>query len=398
MNAFALGFCVLDVIVPPSRPKRQSAQPITLDTVFANWRAANYSSGSHFQVRKRQFARRCPMIRFGSVFLFCLCVACQAHANFHLWVIDEIFSSADGSAQFIELSTTSDGQEVLAHHVLTSTLKEFELLSNLPSFNTAGHSFLFGTPAYAALPGAVPPDYTIPNNFFSVHGDTIDFASVSSVTFSDGQLPLDGHTAMNVDRLTAVNSPKNFAGAQGSVNLVAAPPWKNPILPLDINGDTRVEPVDVLVLINAINGGLTELPNPPAAPLLPPPYYDPNGDGALQPIDVLIVINFLNSQSATSPGLVASALRADFSADLRTDLMVGDAPVPEPSTLLLGSGGLAVMFVAARRRGYRPATSCPLLPDNSILAACCCWTRTMPMLICATAVGSPTTNRSSFEL
>jgi hypothetical protein len=50
-------------------------------------------------------------------------------------------------------------------------------------------------------------------------------------------------------------------------------------------------------LINFINvHGATDLP--PPAPLDPPPYVDVNGDGKVGPQDVLVAINYLNALSA----------------------------------------------------------------------------------------------------
>src|SRR5438128_1980372 len=42
-----------------------------------------------------------------------------ARAAFHLWSIDEVYSSADGSVQFVEFSTGSAGQNLTGTHVVT---------------------------------------------------------------------------------------------------------------------------------------------------------------------------------------------------------------------------------------------------------------------------------------
>lgn len=56
---------------------------------------------------------------------------------------------------------------------------------------------------------------------------------------------------------------------------------------------------DVLILINRINShpGDSSLP---AAPELPPPFYDVDGDGLCNAVDVLMVINLINKQSAAA--------------------------------------------------------------------------------------------------
>src|SRR5262249_19989464 len=75
--------------------------------------------------------------------------------SFHLWTIDQVFSSADGKVQFIELHDNDNGEEFLSGHTITSGTKQFTFPSNLPSDQTANHHFLIGTTSYANLLGAV---------------------------------------------------------------------------------------------------------------------------------------------------------------------------------------------------------------------------------------------------
>src|SRR5881409_3923726 len=87
---------------------------------------------------------------YAGLMIYSLLVS-QAEASFHLWRINEIYSNADGSVQFIEFVTSSSGQQFLAGHSLTSsdasgaTIKTFTFPSNL-SGDTANHSFLVATP------------------------------------------------------------------------------------------------------------------------------------------------------------------------------------------------------------------------------------------------------------
>ncbi|MFN7629018.1 MAG: Ig-like domain-containing protein, partial [Pirellula sp.] len=61
----------------------------------------------------------------------------------------------------------------------------------------------------------------------------------------------------------------------------------------DVDNDSTVSPLDVLVLINDINAfGTRVLANDT---FTPPPYIDVNGDRRVDPLDVLEVINYLNS-------------------------------------------------------------------------------------------------------
>ncbi len=69
---------------------------------------------------------------------------------------------------------------------------------------------------------------------------------------------------------------------------------QNPIAPLDVNSDQRVDPLDVLELINKINGsGAVRLPFDRSHD---ESYLDPDGDGFLSPLDDLEVINAINNR------------------------------------------------------------------------------------------------------
>ncbi len=140
-----------------------------------------------------------------------------ARASFHLWQLNEIYSNADGTVQFIELIALAGGQQFLTGHTITSsqgaTTHSFTFPLDLPG-DTAGRTFLVGTAGFAAL-GLVTPDYTVPNGFLFTTNGSVNFAGVDSVSWT--ALPVDG--VMSIDRFgaMAINSPKNFAGATGSV-------------------------------------------------------------------------------------------------------------------------------------------------------------------------------------
>jgi hypothetical protein len=79
-------------------------------------------------------------------------------------------------------------------------------------------------------------------------------------------------------------------------------PWQNPLLQYDVNNDGRVVGVDALVLINEINltSEITQtnsrnLPDLPEMNDYLPPYLDVDGNGRLEPVDVLNVIDYINS-------------------------------------------------------------------------------------------------------
>jgi hypothetical protein len=167
-----------------------------------------------------------------AVFLSACLWAGPSQASFHLYVISEIYSSPDGTVQYIELfepaSAGLNGQNFLSGHQVTSSgAAAFNIPSNLPSGNTLGTHVLFATQAFANL-NVVTPDYIIPANFIPVTGGTVNYAGVSSVTFP--ALPTDG-SAISSNGASKTPQPTNFAGATGTLQAAFTPQagfWFNP--------------------------------------------------------------------------------------------------------------------------------------------------------------------------
>ena len=155
------------------------------------------------------------ILRFAAAAL-CLAIA-PAQATFHLWRMTEIYSSPDGSVQFLELGDCCNGENLLAGHQLRATgpfgTHTFEFPTDLPTSNTAAKRFLVGTQSFADL-HVVTPDYIVPDNFFSPSGGSVNFASVD--TWNYGPLPTDTRS-LSRDGSMETNSPKNLAGAAGTV-------------------------------------------------------------------------------------------------------------------------------------------------------------------------------------
>ena len=79
--------------------------------------------------------------------------------------------------------------------------------------------------------------------------------------------------------------------------------WQNHLLIRDVDQSGLVTPLDVLILVNAINGsGIRVLPPRPIAST--EPFFDVNGDGSLTPLDVLVVINAINLLYERQPNIV----------------------------------------------------------------------------------------------
>jgi hypothetical protein len=152
-----------------------------------------------------------------------------ARATFHEWKISEVYSNSSGSIQFIELQLPPlvfDDERFLSGHTIAESASgnTFTFLTNLPSTPVANQTFLIATPGYAALSGVPAADYLLPsNNWFSTSGDTFNYAAVDTLTFTNGQLPVDGTLSLqrasfgSTTLITAANSPTNFAGESGVV-------------------------------------------------------------------------------------------------------------------------------------------------------------------------------------
>jgi Ca2+-binding RTX toxin-like protein len=76
--------------------------------------------------------------------------------------------------------------------------------------------------------------------------------------------------------------------------------WSNPKLPLDVDRDGRISPIDALLLIEEINkvGTRRLLGSPDSVSF----YLDPDNDGFLTPLDVLALVTWLNRSSGAGSG------------------------------------------------------------------------------------------------
>jgi len=169
--------------------------------------------------------------RFHSLLaLLAVLVAPAAWATFHTYQIDEIFSTADGTIQYVVLHEVfgANGQNFLAGHTLTSTsggvVKTFTFATDLPGGMDSGYGMMAAPTAFTRVLiasqgfadlGLVTPDYVIPNGFLPLASGTINYAGVDQVSY--GALPTDGVTAIKRTGVQVQNAATNYAGASGSV-------------------------------------------------------------------------------------------------------------------------------------------------------------------------------------
>ena len=148
--------------------------------------------------------------------------ATAAHANFHLFKIQQIFSNADGTVQFVVLKSFVDGEDRWSGHYIRGidsdgiTARNYTFAIDLPDGGTGGKSVLVATQGFAAL-GIIAPDFVVPNNFVNTVAGTVDFAGVDSISYGTGQLPTDGTNSLMRDGSKAPNLAQNFAGSTASV-------------------------------------------------------------------------------------------------------------------------------------------------------------------------------------
>ena len=147
-------------------------------------------------------------------------------ASFHLFRIDQVYSNADGTIQFVVLveATGSSGEHRWAGHELTSQPaaeppRTFVFPTNLPSEVTNRKHVLVATESFAAL-GIVTPDYVIPDRFLATTQGFVNFADVSQLNYAS--LPTDGVLALDLARQPVQNVATNFAGQSASVSAAQA--------------------------------------------------------------------------------------------------------------------------------------------------------------------------------
>ncbi|MCC6196263.1 MAG: hypothetical protein IT518_17555 [Burkholderiales bacterium] len=164
-------------------------------------------------------------LRLAAALVLFVCTS-LAHAAFHMFRIDQVYSSADGRVQFVVLREccNTNGESVWTGQALRSTgpdganAKTFTFPKDLPSTETGQKFVLVATQGYAAL-GIVTPDFIMPDNFLPITGGTLSYAAVHQISFSS--IPTDGASALSGTGDIVNNVATNFAGDFGSI--VATP-------------------------------------------------------------------------------------------------------------------------------------------------------------------------------
>ena len=205
----------------------------------------------------------------------------SAMAGSHTWEITELFSTADGTIQFIEMQECCGmlNEINIGGKLVVSNANNFMFPGNLACC-TGNKHLLIATSSYVALGVGPTPDYTVADGFFSVAGDTITYhlgcPVYDAVTFGPGVLPTDGVNSLNYATHcpelagAAANSPTNFAGETAS-------PLNVPCNLADTSGSGAIDVPDLLTLLAAWGT------NPGGPP-------DLDGDGIVAVPDLLALL------------------------------------------------------------------------------------------------------------
>lgn len=221
------------------------------------------------------------------------------NAASHLWRITEVFSNSEGTVQFVEL------HEILgAQSELFITHCWFESIANGNIFRfprdltepTGNKYLLLATQGFADLPGAPSPDFIIPDGFFAPDGDTLWYGpaqNYDNFVFEPGDLPMDGVNSIQITRYApttrtrdefeiGVNSPTNFSGETGSVELDSP---DAAFVRGDCNDDSAIDISDAVHLLEALFVEAVEIPCGDTC--------DANDDGAwniADPVSILMAL------------------------------------------------------------------------------------------------------------
>ncbi len=177
-----------------------------------------------------------------------------ALAGAHTWDVNEVFSDVTGQIQFVELREANGTPNEINVHLqpLFSSIQNYNIPGGALVPPTSNKFLLFATPAAAALPGMPTPDYIITDAapdqvpfFRTTTAESMTYgAPYDTLSWTAGALPLDGFRSLNDGLIVACNTPRNYAGAIGHVNVNC------PTLG-DVNNDGTLDGLDVADFVQA---------------------------------------------------------------------------------------------------------------------------------------------------
>jgi hypothetical protein len=149
--------------------------------------------------------------------------------------------------------------------------------------------FQFGTVSVTDQDAGEGFTFGVSDNRFEVVDNILKLKEDASLFFADGSTIAVTVTATSNSNGDQISTPLDIEVVR------ATPPWQNKHWAMDVNDDGVLGPIDVLIVINALNRmGVTPLDRPPPAGSTT--FCDVNGDRMLTPLDALLLINALNRQ------------------------------------------------------------------------------------------------------
>jgi hypothetical protein len=181
-----------------------------------------------------------------------------------------------------------------------------------PNPNVGDESGPQSIAAWATLVSAGPPDEAGQSLSFTVTNDRPNLFSAQPAIDSGGRLTFtpapNGSGTATVTVILKDSGGTADGGSDTSppqtflITITKQRPAHNLLMPLDATGDSRISPLDALVIINFLN---RQGPGPvtPGSAF----FYDINGDGHITALDALIVMNHFNRLAAAGEAESASA-------------------------------------------------------------------------------------------
>jgi hypothetical protein len=145
----------------------------------------------------------------------------QARADFHDWTVNELYSNADGTVQFMELTCSQAGETFVGGERVSCSQGNRTNIFTFPddlTGDTVDKTLLLATAGFGSLPGGVAPDFVLPTNFLFRPAGRINYAGLDILTYTN--LPTNGTASLvrTGNRfVVATNSPRNFADQTGSI-------------------------------------------------------------------------------------------------------------------------------------------------------------------------------------
>jgi VCBS repeat-containing protein len=114
------------------------------------------------------------------------------------------------------------------------------------------------------------------------------------------QVKGSGETLVDTFTYQLEDGQGSTATALVTITIQGVNDWHNQTIPLDVNHNTSIEPLDALIIINFLNShGPGRLPSLVDTPEF---YYDTDDDGHVAPLDVLLIVNKLNNPFGSGEG------------------------------------------------------------------------------------------------